>query len=61
MISEKVANTDITEDSANKISQLTSELEEKNTELEDMKNQVSQLGNKLKHGNDEVGRMLIGI
>ena len=42
-------------DSENKISELTHQLEEKNTALENMKSEVVQLGNKLKQGEEEVG------
>jgi cell division protein FtsL len=45
-------------DSENKISELTHQLEEKNTALENMKSEVVELGNKLKQGEEEVGYKL---
>ena len=52
---EKDTTTEIAEDYTEKISELTNQLDEKNTALEDMENQAVQLGNKLKQGEEEVG------
>ena len=55
MIQEKETSGEIAEDSENKISELASQLEEKNIAMENLQSEAVQFGNKLKQGEEEVG------